>query len=78
MTSKTTFKDRLLWTLFSATAVAVAATLAQGLVAVAWERTTRRAPPKGIRLLLPAGRRAGKGAAGYLLSRGPLARALRG
>lgn len=78
MESKVSFKDRLVWTLVSTAAAAVAASLAQRLAGWGWQRATHRAPPKGIRALGPAGSKAGKGAAGFLLHRFPPARALRG
>ncbi|MGI5861091.1 MAG: hypothetical protein ACOX6T_03430 [Myxococcales bacterium] len=78
MATKPNFKDRLIWTLASAAAVAVAATLAQNAVGYLWARTTHRPVPKPLPFLRPAGSRAGKGAAGFLMKRAPILRALRG
>ena len=78
MKSKVTFKDRIVWTLISTAAVALASTAAKQLAAWGWSRATHRALPKGIWALTPAASKAGKGAAGYLLHRFPPARALRG
>ena len=52
MATEPNFKDRLLWTLVSAAAVAVAATLAQRTVGYLWARTTHKPDPKPLPLLL--------------------------
>ncbi len=78
MATEPNFKDRLLWTLVSAAAVAVAATLAQRTVGYLWARTTHKPAPKPLPLLRPAGRKVGKGAAGFLVTRTPFLRGLRG
>ena len=63
------FKERLLFTLLSAAAGSLVALLARRLIEKAWRLKTGRHPPETIGLLSPAGKRAGEGAASFLLER---------
>ena len=69
------FKERLLFTLLSAAAASLVALLARRLIERAWQLKTGRRPPEAIGLLSPAGKRAGGGAASFLLERAALLRA---
>jgi len=59
MAREESFRDRLVWTLVSAAAISIAATLAQSLTAGAWKWVTRRSPPKSLWGASFAGRKAG-------------------
>ena len=72
MTRQDHFKDRFLFSLTSATAVAVVAFLTRRAVETAWQRATGRSAPKPLGLLNPAGKRAGESTAAFLIERMPL------
>jgi hypothetical protein len=72
MTKHDTFKDRFLFTLLSATAVAVVAVVTRQATASVWQRLTGRSAPKPLALLHPAGTRAGESTAAFLIQRLPM------
>ncbi len=65
-------KQRLVYTIFSATLIALAARAAQMLAERVWERATGTTAPRHVMFAGSAGSRLGRGAAAFLEQHGPL------